>query len=115
MDAPRVVNCDGDELPFARSFLYRLVWLIVDVGHKREWHWCHHGLMHVIPLPVMRNALAEYFDFLRQKQGREPMPRHVGKFLWGQTISVADHLKQVNESPHARPADEAPGGGEAKQ
>lgn len=63
------------------------------VDASRDLHWYYHGMLGVIPHGVVANALAEYDDHLSKRHRREAVPKAVGKFTWGQTLT----LEQVYE------------------
>jgi len=81
-------------------------------------HWCYHGLVRVLLPATIADALDTYRAYKQQRHRRVPVPPHVGKFLWAQTVSmgeaaIADALaKKPDQPPQAGPADEAASTGE---
>jgi hypothetical protein len=78
--------------------------LELSVQTNRCIHWNYRGMTAAIPVATIRNALAEWDAYRRQQPRREPVPRSVGKFTWGQTIP----LDEVDELGEAKTAPEAP-------
>lgn len=108
----RTLRCDKDELRFdGLGNVFRLALLRVDVKAERPWHWDYQGLVGVLTVPVLRNALEVYDAYIRHRHRRESVPKSVGVFLWGQTVSVDEVQKPLDPDGPA----EAASGGEPKQ
>lgn len=101
---PRVLYCDISEMRFDNHQDLHI--LLTDSHDGRVWHWNHKGMVGVLTLPVMRNAIAAWDAWHQSKNRRESIPKHVGRFFWGQTVSVqeAEKLAETGPSP------ETPGG-----
>lgn len=78
-----------------------------DVGQGREWNWLHKGMVGILTLPVLRNALAIYDDF-NGAYPRQTAPPHVGKLLWSQTtpLKQTEQLTQPSPSPTPKSSSE---------
>jgi phosphotransferase system glucose/maltose/N-acetylglucosamine-specific IIC component len=84
-----------------------------------EIHWCYHGLVRVLLPGTIQDALQTYQAYKQQRHRRVPMPSHVGKFLWSQTVSMSEAIvaaalartlaKKADQPLQAGPADEAAG------
>jgi hypothetical protein len=81
-------------------------------------HWCYHGLVRVLLPGTIQDALETEQAYKQQRHRRVPMPSHVGKFLWSQTVSIpeaiiAETMRRLSEKAdqplQAGPADEAAG------
>lgn len=95
----RIISCDLSELHFASE--PRLSQLILDVASGREWWWDHNGLIGILTVPILHNALITYKSYKENRHQREPVPEHVGKFVWGQTISAAEQAEQFRQADAA--------------
>lgn len=107
---PRIIHNDKDELRFDTN-IFRLALLRKDVKEGNPWHWDYQGLVGVLRVEVLRNALDIYDAYIQHRHRRESVPKSVGVFLWGQTVSVEEAQKPLDTDGPA----EAASGGEPKQ
>ncbi len=107
-DGPiRIVDWDDVELPFndpPSTKVPRLAHLRVDVQQGDTWWaWYYKGLVGYISPAVLANALATYDSHQQNRHRREPVPSHVGKILWGQTLSRQDAEKSLRHGTAEKP------------
>lgn len=110
MSNARIINWDEPTLPFGKSpsgAVPSINHLNMDIRMKAEWHWYNKGVLGILTVEVMENALDTWAAWQRKTDRREPMPDAVGKFYWEQTISAKDREKMVETGT---PGDTAPGG-----
>jgi hypothetical protein len=91
---------DDAELPFVNSPST----IIPPLTFFRSWaaggldlRWNNKGLVMVIPNAVLRNALDELDAWNENRHLREKVPTSIGKFTWGQTISL-DKARELQEA-----------------
>lgn len=100
---PRTIHHDQTELLF--DHIPMLADLIQSVGKGQAWHWNYQGLVGVLTPEVLSNGLDIYLAYKKQRNRREPIPRHVGRFFWAQTIplQIADNLPKSGTAGESRP------------
>jgi hypothetical protein len=87
---PRYITCPEAVLKFDPKQLRE------DIADGREIIWDRNGVLGRLSIPVMKNAMQVYHDF-REYYSRATLPPHVGRFVWAQTISMAE--KMTNPRP----------------
>lgn len=94
MPAVRILNWDDVVLPFGKDSASKCVpsvdQLREDVTNGVEWHWYYHGLLGIITLERMKNALVAWDSIQMQRHRREPVPESVGVFRWSDVISMEE-------------------------
>lgn len=105
---------DDVTLPFADppSKLCPTVTILEHLAERGEdFTWNYRGLVGIVPVEVIHNALAEWAAYKQNRHLREKVPVAVGRFTWGQTLSV----KQAGELRRGSPSTEPASGGKAGQ
>lgn len=90
-----VVDCDSGELVFKDNprLLERLR---ADVFKGRDWLWHYKGMCGMLHNAVLTTALEAYDDHQMKQDRREPIPEHVGKFFWGQTVPTDEEGRRFD-------------------
>lgn len=103
----RTIDWDDLALPFGdppSTLVPTVEMLRADIADGMLWHWRYRGLLGILSLPVMQNALAAYDAYKRHRHQREPVPKAVGVFNWSDTISSQEWNELVNHGSKAEPA-----------
>lgn len=113
MNNKRIITWDDTELPFAISpsiAVPTINHLRMDVNRgDMWWSWSYKGLIGYLSPSVLSNALYIWDATKQNRHRREPVPNHVGRFFWAQTVS----LKEAQESIDANPGDGSATGSKA--
>jgi hypothetical protein len=100
----RIIQWDDISLPFGNSpsiAIPTIETLREDVGAGYEWHWFYRGLLGVITIERMRNALDAWDRAQMQRHRREPVSCDVGIFRWSDVVSVDERQKMADAGPDA--------------
>lgn len=104
---PRQIHWDDITLPFAKSASRSVPdseILRKDCETGAEWHWYYRGLLGIITLDRMKNALAAWDAVQMQRHRREPVPESVGVFRWSDVISMEERQKLAESGTAENPA-----------
>lgn len=106
------VYWDDVELPFSdtpSTALPRADTIDGLAAAGEELHWVYKGLVGVLTPEILRQEYDTFIALQQQRHRREPVPKRVGKFVWSQTVPLAeaDRLRQLRQSC---PADQTTAG-----
>jgi len=76
--------------------------------------WRYKGLIGYLIPAIVKQEYNTYHALQQQRHRREPMPKHVGKFLWSQTVTLAEAIRlcqlcEADAASKAEPHEDTPG------
>ncbi len=106
MRSCRVINWDDITLPFGNPpsvMVPDSERLRLDIAAGIEWHWFYKGMLGILPIATMKNALRYWDNITQQRHRREAVPSCIGMFRWSETVSLEelDKLFQAEPGTHA--------------